>query len=129
MSPAMLVGAVALAGGVGAVARYALDAVITARAGRDGLPWGTIVINLSGSLALGLVAGLAAWSDLEAGVATVAGAGFLGGYTTFSTASVETVRCALAGRYRDALLNGLGVVVASTVLAAAGWGLAALLST
>jgi CrcB protein len=50
----------------------------------------------------------------------VLGTGLLGGYTTFSTASVETVRLARAGRYRAALLHSVGLLVTCTVCATLG---------
>jgi CrcB protein len=57
----------------------------------------------------------------------IAGTGFLGGYTTFSTASFETVRLIQAGRTGLALLNGIGTAAAALGAAAAGLALASLL--
>ena len=76
----------ALAGGGGAGARYALDAWMRPRVSSR-LPWSTHLINISGSLLLGLVVGLGTDDTWR----TIIGTGFLGGYTTFSTASVESV--------------------------------------
>ena len=121
MSAAVVV-MLALAGGLGAGARFVLDGAIRAR-GRTTLPVGTMLINVSGSLALGLLAGLVLANRLPAEVQTVAGTGFLGGYTTFSTASVETVRLIQSGRPGTGLLNALGTMVLA--LAAAAGGLAA----
>jgi CrcB protein len=115
---ATLVLVVALAGGVGAVARLVVDGEVRRRLGDD-LPRGTALVNLSGSLLLGLVTGLAA-GGLPPPAALVIGTGFLGGYTTFSTAAVETVRLALEGRSRAAALHGAGQLVAAAVLAGAG---------
>jgi len=112
----------ALAGGLGAGARFVLDGAIRAR-GRTTLPVGTMLINVSGSLVLGLLAGLVLANRLPAEVQTIAGTGFLGGYTTFSTASVETVRLIQSGRPGTGLLNALGTMVLA--LAAAAGGLAA----
>jgi len=114
----------ALAGGLGAVARFVLDGTVTtARARRGGAayPVGTTVINLSGSFLLGLLAGLAVGQVLGAPGLLVLGTGFLGGYTTFSTAAYETVRLAGQRRWGAALVHGLGQVVAATVLAALGY--------
>ena len=116
----LLVVAVGLAGGVGAVARLVLDGLLRARV-RVSFPLGTTVINVTGSFLLGLVTGLALVHGLPPEWRAVLGTGFLGGYTTFSTASYETVRLAQQRRYRAALMNGVGMLVLA--LAAAGLGL------
>lgn len=110
---------ISVAGGLGAVARFVLDGVIKARTSMR-LPWGTTVINVTGSLLLGVVTGLAMEQTLSERWHLVLGTGFLGGYTTFSTASFESVRLVQERRRRAALVNGLGLVVASTAAAAAG---------
>lgn len=120
----LVVLAVGAAGGLGAVARFVLDGVIRARV-RGPYPVGTMTINISGSLLLGLVTGLVIAAVLPTSATLVVGTGFLGGYTTFSTASSETVRLLQAGRTRAALLSGAGTALMS--LAAAGLGLAAAL--
>lgn len=116
----MMVLWIALAGGVGAVARLVLDGVLRSRtSGR--YPVGTVVINLSGSLLLGLVVGLTG-ALLPEAARLVLGTGFLGGYTTFSTAAVETVRLAGDRRWPAAWAHGLGMLVAGVGLAALGLG-------
>ena len=117
----MLALAVALAGGLGAVARLLLDGALRPRSAR--YPVGTTVVNLTGSLLLGLVLGLSSRALLAEPVRQVLGTGFLGGYTTFSTASVETVRLAGERRWGAALANGLGMLLASVACAGAGWWL------
>ncbi|TSD58010.1 fluoride efflux transporter FluC [Aeromicrobium piscarium] len=118
---ALVFTATALAGGLGAVCRLLLDGLIQGRAsGR--FPWGTIAINLTGSFALGCVMGWAGGELVPGGIAFVVGTGFLGGYTTFSTASHETVRLAREGRWAASVANGLGVLVLAVL--AAGCGLA-----
>lgn len=110
---------VALAGGTGAVARFALDG--WGRSRRPSLlPWPTIVINISGSLLLGVLLGLVLFHGAPAPWKTIAGTGFCGGYTTFSTASFETVRLAQQGHYRLALFNGLGTLLLSVGAGALG---------
>lgn len=110
---------VAVAGGFGAVARFLLDGLIQVRApGR--YPVATTVINLSGSLLLGVVVGLTLRHALPDPWPAILGGGFLGGYTTFSTASVETVRLLSQRRLGAALAHGLGMLVAAVLAAALG---------
>jgi CrcB protein len=118
MTPPLLA-AVAVAGGLGAAVRFALDGVIRTRT-RGALPVATILINLSGSLVLGLLTGLAAAALLPDAARAIAGTGFLGGYTTFSAASLETVRLAGARRPALAVVNGVAVPLTAVLLAAAG---------
>ncbi|VXC20353.1 CrcB family protein [Aeromicrobium sp. 9AM] len=106
----------ALAGGLGAGSRWSLDAWLRPRVSPR-LPWSTHVINISGSLLLGLIVGLGADDTWH----TVLGTGFLGGYTTFSTASVESVHLAIEGRYRTATVNAVGMLVLSIAAAALGY--------
>ena len=80
---------VALAGGLGAAARLALDGIIRTRVS-SAFPWATIIINVTGSLLLGVLAGLAAGHLVSDASYAIIGAGFLGGYTTFSTASFSS---------------------------------------
>lgn len=115
---AALVLALALAGGVGAIARFVLDGLIRDRAAGDH-PIGTMIINLSGSLLLGLVVGLVT-SGLPTAWQTVAGTGFCGGYTTFSTACLETVRLLQKQNWTGALIHGLGTLVLACPLALVG---------
>jgi len=111
---------VAAAGGLGAAARFAVDGATRSR-WATAFPWSTVAINVTGSLLLGLLTGLLV-SDGAAGlVQTVLGAGFCGGYTTFSTASVETVRLLQLRRYAAAAGNAVGSLVLS--VAAGGLGL------
>lgn len=108
---------VAVAGGIGAGFRLVLDGLIN-RGRQFRLPVGTIIINVSGSLVLGVVVGAA--SQPESWLVAVLGTGLMGGYTTFSTASVETVRLARAGRIVAATINGLGMLVISVAAAVGG---------
>jgi CrcB protein len=110
-----------LAGATGAVTRFVLDSSIKQR-WRSPLPWATVLINVSGSLLLGLLVGLVTFGGHPAVWQTVVGTGFCGGYTTFSTASFETVRLIQQGRRGSALLNAVGSLVLS--VAAGGLGLA-----
>jgi CrcB protein len=107
----------AIAGGLGAVARFVLDSIVRMRV--EAYPLGTLIINLSGSFLLGLVVGLADHA-LSSEWRLVLGTGFLGGYTTFSTASYEAVRLAQQGRWREVSLHTIGMAIGAFVLAVAG---------
>ncbi len=124
MTPSLFV-LVACAGGLGAALRLLLDGVVRART-RVRFPLGTIAINLSGSLVLGVLAGLALSAVVPESVHAIAGTGFLGGYTTFSTASFETVRLLQERRPGPAALAGAGTLVAASLLAGLGLWLGSL---
>ena len=115
---ALVLMVVAVGGGVGAALRFVLDGVVKARVTR--FPLGTLLINVSGSLVLGFVTGLGEAGTLAAPMVAVLGTGMMGGYTTFSTASVETVQLLRSGKTRLAVLNGLGMLVVSVGAAALG---------
>ncbi len=119
----MMVLWVALAGSAGAVARFVLDGMIRSRRASD-VPWATIVINVTGSLLLGLVTGLVLFHGAPDSVQTIVGIGFCGGYTTFSTASVETVRLIQRRRYRAAAVNAFGTMALTVLAGAAGLAVA-----
>ena len=113
--------AVGILGGAGSVARFLLDRAVTGRAARGAaasgrgarpaFPLGTLAVNLSGALLLGLLVGLALGGD----TLRLLGTGLLGAYTTFSTWMLETQRLAAGGRPRAAVANiavslGLGLL-------------------
>jgi CrcB protein len=110
---------VALAGGLGAVARFVVDGLVRTRASAA-FPVGTVIVNVSGSFTLGLVSGLVLAHAAPDGLRLVVGTGFLGGYTTFSTASFETVRLVEQRRVDLALLNAAGTLLGTVCVAAAG---------
>lgn len=93
---------VALLGGVGANVRFLVHTVVSARVG-SAFPLATLVVNASGSLLLGLLAGV----ELSGNALVLAGAATLGSYTTFSTWMLETTRLAGRGRRAAPLLNVL----------------------
>jgi CrcB protein len=117
----MLIGSLLIAGAIGAVSRYLVDGWVQGRVS-GALPWGTFVINVSGSFILGLVTGLALYHGLGRLPATVIGAGFCGAFTTFSTFSYESVRLLERGAVVPAATNSIGSVVVG--LSAAGVALA-----
>jgi CrcB protein len=113
---------VSIAAAVGAVARYSLDGAVQRRY-PSVVPWGTFVINVTGSFALGIVTGLASHHGLDSRWQTVLGAGLLGGYTTWSTYMWETFaltndrRLGIALQYAgSSLLFGLGAAAAGLAL-------------
>jgi CrcB protein len=100
--------AIALAGALGALARYGVEGVVSRRT-RGAFPWGTFVVNISGAFVLGLVFTLATerWG-LAPWLRSALTIGFLGAYTTFSTLSFETYRLAADRAYALAAANMLG---------------------
>jgi fluoride exporter len=109
MSVAVWVG-VMLIGGAGSVLRFYVDAIVSSASGRD-FPYGTLVVNLSGAVLLGLITGLA----LGGSAALLAGTAAVGSYTTFSTWILETQRLTEERQHRKAVLN----IVVSLVLGVA----------
>lgn len=128
MSGALTAVLICVAGGVGAALRLILDGAIRART-TSSYPVGTTVINVTGSFLLGLITGLATSQLLPLQWQLMIGTGFLGGYTTFSTASFETVRLIEDRRYVAAALNGLGMLVICTAAAAFGFAAALLVTS
>lgn len=110
----------AAAGGVGAATRLFIDGHVRSLL-HGTYPFGTTIINVTGSLLLGAITGLTFAHALPEQWHLIVGTGFMGGYTTFSTASFETVRLIQDHRYAAALANGPGMLVVSVL--AAGLGL------
>jgi CrcB protein len=106
---------VVLIGGAGSVLRFLVDGLVSARAGRR-FPVGTLVINVSGALILGLLAGLA----LSPAAALLAGTAAVGSYTTFSTWMFETERLAEDRERRRAAANVVVSLVLGVAAAALG---------
>ena len=116
---------VAGAGGAGAVLRALLIHHLGLRRS-DPLPAGTMVVNASGSLVLGVLTGLSLYHGLGTHVLAVIGVGLCGGYTTWSTASWETIHLLHIGHRTDAALYTLGSLAICVTAAAAGIALMAL---
>ncbi len=112
----MVVVAVAVGSAVGGIARHVLTEAVVRVVG-PGFPWGTVVVNVSGSLATGVVTALASsagdWPPVWRHAAVT---GVLGGYTTFSAFSLQTVSLLQQGHTVAALMN-VGVSVALGVAA------------
>jgi fluoride exporter len=103
---------VMLIGGAGSVLRFYADGLVSS-AGRD-FPYGTMVINVSGAVILGLLSGLA----LTPSQSLLLGTAAIGSYTTFSTWMLETQRLTEERQYRKAVLNivvslALGIAAAA----------------
>lgn len=107
-----------VAAAVGAPARYLVDGFVGERTG-GAFPWGTFVVNATGSFILGVLTGLALYHGFPKAPRLVLGTGFCGAYTTFSTFTFETVRLIEEGAGAHALLN---IVVTVTVCAVAAAG-------
>lgn len=118
----MIVLGVAAAGALGAPARYLVESWVR-RVRPSVFPLGTFFVNVSGSFALGIVVGLALAHGLDPDVRTIAGTGFLGAYTTFSTYAYETVREAESGARGVAITSALGSVGAAALASALGLAL------
>lgn len=137
----------ALAGGAGAACRWSVDACVNRLSGRVSeaisaststrrrskgtqarrMPWGTVVVNVTACFFMGLLVGSAGSApdpgSWVAAAVRVLGTGFLGGYSTFSTACVEGARLLLAGRWGPALAHA--ALMTSATLGAVGLGLSA----
>lgn len=109
----------ALAGGIGGAARFLVDTVI-ARRNRTRMPFGTIVVNVSACLALGLVTGYALAHVGAHDLRAIVGTGLLGGYSTFSTASVEGVRLLRQRRPLAAFVHAGGMLILSIAASVLG---------
>lgn len=110
-----------VAGGVGAVARYAVGTAIFVRFGGE-RPIGTLIVNVVGAFAIGLVLG-----GHSTGTTPLVIGGFLGGFTTFSTWMVESVVMAVDGtrsRRAEAAVNVGGMLVLGVVAAVVGTAIA-----
>jgi len=113
--------AIAALGGLGAATRFVVDGLIRGRWSHT-FPVATVLINVTGSLAIGLLAGAGLYHGLGSGWHLAAATGFCGGYTTFSTAMIETVRMIQSGQVRRAVVNVVGSVVLAVAAVALGIG-------
>lgn len=101
---------VGLGGALGAMARYGAG-LAAVRLGAGDFPWATLFVNVAGGLAMGVLAGTLGAEDQ--GARQLLGVGVLGGFTTFSAFSIETVRLIEGGQPDVAL----GYALASVLLA------------
>ncbi len=122
----MVIASLVVAGAIGAVSRYLVDGWIQHRVARTGfaghpfwgtLPWGTLVINVTGSSVLGIVVGLARYHGMGSLPAIAIGTGFCGALTTFSTFSYESIRLLERGAILPAATNTVGSVLVGLIAA------------
>ena len=111
---------VCLGAALGAPARYLTDRTIQARHDAT-VPWGTMTVNVVGSLVLGLLAGFAEGHRVSESITLAVGTGFCGALTTYSTFSYETLRL-----YEDGARLYAGLNVAISLLAGLGAALVGL---
>ena len=98
---------VAIGAAIGAPLRYLIDRMVQSRH-QSAFPWGTLTVNVIGSLLLGFLAGLPTDHALTA----LLGTGFCGALTTYSTFSFETLKLARSGERLLAGANAIGSVLA-----------------
>lgn len=128
---------IALGGGAGAAARYLVDTLVSSR-WRGRFPLGIFVVNVCGALVLGLFLGMLDTGLLNTwllntgagaglpGLSILVTTGLLGGFTTFSTASYDTVRLARSGDRGMAAAYAVGTMLASVAAVLAGYWLGGL---
>lgn len=110
---------VIIGGALGAIARYEFDGLIQDHT-HSAMPVGTIVINTSGSLVLGVLVGLHLNHGLPSTIELAAGTGFCGAFTTFSSLMYETTRLAQDGAYGAATRTLSLSIVLGGIAAALG---------
>lgn len=108
--------AVAAGGAAGSVLRYVVSDPLNRRAS----PWGTVLVNVLGSFLIGVVVGWYSERSADSLVRVFLGVGVLGGFTTFSTWTVETLALLDAGRPVAGLANAVIPLVSGLAAAAAG---------
>jgi CrcB protein len=116
MPPVLLV---ALGSAVGGAARWALSGWIDGPSG-SGFPWGTLAVNVLGGLLIGVGAGIIEREAMRLLLIT----GVLGGFTTFSAYSLQSLQLLQGGRFGLAIGYALGSVVVCLLACWAGWTLA-----
>jgi CrcB protein len=116
---------VAVGAAAGAPLRYVIDTVVSERISGV-FPLGTLVVNVSGSLVLGVITGLALYHGFTGAPKLVLGTGLIGAYTTYSTFTFETVSLFEDGEAWSAVRNILWSLVTAGAAATVGLALAAL---
>ncbi|GAC57063.1 protein CrcB homolog [Gordonia hirsuta DSM 44140 = NBRC 16056] len=124
MNQLWIVLGISVFGGLGALARSVQDTLVKDRFGSE-FPRGTMAINIGGSFLLGVITGMVVTAEEPGPWAVVVGAGFCGGYTTFSTAMFEAAVLLREQRWRAATASVVGTLGATVVAAGVGLWLGA----
>ncbi len=115
--------AIAFGGAVGSVLRFWLSTVIQTRFTTN-FPWGTLSVNAIGSFLIGMLLVIIqqrfAGNEILRGMIII---GLLGGFTTFSTFSLETIQLLQSGFWNKALLNIISSIVVCLVATLVGMGI------
>jgi CrcB protein len=98
---------IAVGGSLGCVARFGVSSMASGAAS-GAFPWGTLAVNLTGSFLIGVFGELFGTAIVPSGLRSSVTIGFLGGYTTFSAYTLETLNLLRDGEFRVALFNILG---------------------
>jgi CrcB protein len=112
---------VGLGGALGSIARYHVGRLAAARA--PSFPWGTLLVNLAGSLLMGFLLALALRGRVSEEVRLALGVGVLGGFTTYSSFNAETLALAQAGAWTRAAAYVAVTLVGALALGLLGWRL------
>ncbi len=110
---------IAVGGSLGALARYGVSTLVYHLAGET-FPWGTLLVNLSGSFLIGMFLELFDTAVVPPVWRSFFTIGFLGAYTTFSTYTLETVNLLRDGELRLAAVNVLASNIAGIIFVLAG---------
>ena len=119
---------VAIAGAIGAPARFLLDGWVQRRADAT-VPIGTLVVNLSGAFFLGLITGVFHAGNLSLHTQQIVGSGLLGAYTTFSTVTFESVQLMENAEWRTLSIYLVTTVLGGLCAAAVGFGVASVINS
>ena len=122
--PGLTVLLVALGAAVGAPLRYLTDRFIQSKVPGASFPWGTFIVNVTGSFLLGMIAAAGVHGGLDDEVVALGGVGFCGALSTYSTFGYETLRLLEGDARWVALANVVVSVTAGIAAAALGWWLA-----
>jgi len=117
----MTVALVLVGGALGAPVRYLTDLMVQARHDTF-FPWGTFMVNVTGSLVLGVVSAAVSLAGTPSWLQTFVGIGFCGALTTFSTFGFETYRLIEDGSWLEAAINVVASLAAGAVAFLLGWG-------